>query len=48
VKAALGLAPGDAIVGFLYFGTETRERGRPAPAEWRDLVQEFGDVPAGR
>jgi nitroreductase len=48
VKAALGLAPGDAIVGFLYFGTETRERGRPARAEWRDLVQEFGDVPAGR
>jgi nitroreductase len=48
VKAALGLAPGDAIVGFLYFGTETRERGLPARAEWRDLVQEFGDVPAGR
>jgi len=48
VKAALGLAPLDVIVGFLYFGTETRERAPSARAEWRDLVQDFGDVPAGR
>jgi nitroreductase len=41
VKTALGLEAGDAIAGFLYFGTET---GEPAPArrsEWRDLVREL-------
>ena len=39
VKQALGLESGDAIVGFLYLGTES---GEPAPAvrtEWRDRVR---------
>ena len=43
VKAALGLAPKDALVGYLYLGPPTAEappRERPAPAtltlEWRD------------
>lgn len=40
VKRALGLEAGDAIVGFLYLGTEG---GRAAPprGEWRDLVREW-------
>ena len=43
VKAALGLEPTDAIVGFLYLGSEP-----PPPAEpraWRDLVRHW--QPAG-
>ena len=42
VKRALGFGPTDAIVGFLYLGTETE---KPAPAEsreWRDLVRDWG------
>jgi nitroreductase len=43
VKSGLGLEPADAVVGFLYFGTETGER-TPAPrSEWRELVRELGD-----
>jgi len=41
VKSALGLEPDDAIVGFLYFGTETGERTPAARSEWRDLVSEL-------
>jgi len=41
VKQALGLEPGDAIVGFLYIGIETGERAPPARTEWRDRVREF-------
>jgi nitroreductase len=41
VKQALGLEPGDAIVGFLYIGTEAPPVARPGSAEWRDLVREF-------
>jgi nitroreductase len=42
VKEALGFAAGDAIVGFLYLGSE------PAPVaperrEWRDLVRYWGE-----
>jgi nitroreductase len=42
VKAALGFAADDAIVGFLYLGSE------PAPVaperrEWRDLVRYWGE-----
>ena len=48
VKTALGLEPGDAIVGFLYFGTEATQRARFVHAQWRDLVRDFGDVPATR
>lgn len=40
VKTALGLEPADAIVGFLYVGTEPRAAA-PAPArvQWRDRVR---------
>ncbi|MBV8342104.1 MAG: nitroreductase family protein [Gammaproteobacteria bacterium] len=42
VKAALGLQPADAVVGFLYFGSETPEHRVPAArGEWRDLVREL-------
>ncbi len=41
VKQALGLEPADAIVGFLYLGTESREHARAAPGEWRDRVREL-------
>jgi nitroreductase len=41
VKQALGLEPTDAIVGFLYIGTEAPPLAQPAAAEWRDLVREF-------
>ena len=41
VKQALGFDPADAIVGFLYLGTESGERA-PAPrTEWRDRVREL-------
>jgi nitroreductase len=40
VKMALGLEPDDAIVGFLYFGTEAG-RAPAARGEWRDLVREL-------
>jgi nitroreductase len=41
VKRALGLAPTDDIVGFLYIGTEVA-RTVPPRGEWRDLVREWG------
>ena len=41
VKVALGLETGDAIVGFLYIGTEAAERAPPVRTQWRDLVREF-------
>lgn len=44
VKTALGLEPGDAIVGFLYLGTEGAERAPVARGEWRELVREFGST----
>ncbi|HLY52436.1 MAG TPA: nitroreductase [Steroidobacteraceae bacterium] len=40
VKRALGFEPGDAIVGFLYVGTEAG-RTPPPRGEWRDLVHEW-------
>ena len=48
VKAALGLEPGDAIVGFLYFGSEATQRAPRVRTQWRDLVRDFDDVPAAR
>src|SRR5437763_1473026 len=42
VKRALGFGPTDALVGFLYLGSET---GPPAPVEsreWRDRVRDWG------
>jgi hypothetical protein len=41
VKTALGLAADDAIVGFLYLGTEAGTQPPVAPSEWRDLVHEL-------
>ncbi|HEY6823697.1 MAG TPA: nitroreductase family protein [Steroidobacteraceae bacterium] len=41
VKQALGLEAADAIVGFLYFGTESGERAPAARTEWRDRVREL-------
>jgi nitroreductase len=38
VKTALGLEADDAIVGFLYLGTETSQP-QPPRREWRDLVR---------
>ena len=40
VKRALGLEAGDAIVGFLYLGTEAG-KAPPPRGEWRDLVREW-------
>jgi nitroreductase len=50
VTGALGLEPQDAIVGFLYLGTEVEEAERAAPAadQWRDLVRDFADGAAAR
>jgi nitroreductase len=45
VKSALGLAEHDAIVGFLYLGTEP-ERAAHVPGRWQDLVSEFTQAPA--
>ena len=41
VKQELGLAPEDAIVGFLYLGTESGERAGAPRTEWRDRVREL-------
>jgi len=41
VRAALGLEPDDAIVGFLYFGTEQGEHAPAVRGEWHDLVREL-------
>ncbi len=45
VKTALGLGADDAIVGFLYLGTEVAASGPAPPREWRDLVRRW--VPPG-
>jgi nitroreductase len=41
VKVALGLQADDAIVGFMYLGTESAERAAEPPVPWRELVSEF-------
>ncbi len=41
VKRSLGLEPGDAIVGFLYIGTDAPPAARNAEVDWRALVREF-------
>jgi nitroreductase len=46
VKAALGLEQKDAIVGFLYVGSEAAapgSTGLPSWAGWQDLVQHWGE-----
>lgn len=42
VASALGLEAGDAIVGFMYLGTDSGEPPPPAHGAWQDLVSEFG------
>lgn len=41
VKAALGLEAKDAIVGFMYLGTDSSPRDTTARASWRDLVRSW-------
>ena len=41
VKAALGLEAKDAIVGFMYLGTEVSKPDTPPRASWRDLVRRW-------
>ncbi|HZQ61812.1 MAG TPA: nitroreductase [Casimicrobiaceae bacterium] len=44
VKTALGLAPDDAIVGFLYLGTNAKPLPAPAPVNMQDHVAEWSRV----
>src|SRR6185312_7834561 len=41
VKAALGLEAKDAIVGFMYLGTEASKPDMPPRPSWRDLVRHW-------
>ncbi len=41
VKAAFGLQPKDAIVGFIHLGTEADRPGTPARQDWRQFVQRW-------
>ena len=41
VKQALGLESEDAIVGFIYLGSESGERVGAPRSEWRDRVREL-------
>lgn len=41
VKSALGLGPEDAIIGFIYLGTEAPAAALPHEREWRDLVRHW-------
>jgi nitroreductase len=41
VKAALGLEPKDAIVGFLYMGTDPEGPGSMSRPDWREFVQHW-------
>lgn len=43
VKAAFGLAPSDAIVGFLYLGTNANAPSPPPPVDLRDHMVEWDD-----
>ena len=42
VKTALGLEPKDAIVGFMYLGTEALPAQTTPRPSWRDLVRRWG------
>jgi nitroreductase len=48
VKQALGFEPHDAIVGFLYLGTEAGPPAPDAPSPWQDLVRYLEDAAAPR
>ena len=41
VKTALGLEAKDAIVGFLYVGTDASKPDTPPRPDWRDLVRHW-------
>lgn len=41
VKSGLGLSPEDAIVGFIYLGSESGEPQAPAGPDWRGLVSDL-------
>ena len=41
VKAALGLEPEDAIVGFMYLGTDASKSDTPPRPPWADLVRRW-------
>jgi nitroreductase len=41
VTTELGLTSADAVVGFLYFGTDTAEQAGAARVEWRELTHEL-------
>jgi nitroreductase len=41
VKAALGLEPKDAIVGFMYLGTDAEGPGSLTRPDWRQFVQSW-------
>ena len=44
VKGELGFEPADALVGFLYIGTETDAPSGSAPqARWRERVSYLGE-----
>lgn len=45
VKVALGLRASDAIVGFMYLGTEVAPAAAPAPAPWGELVSDWEPAP---
>jgi nitroreductase len=46
IKAAFDLAPGDAIVGFLYLGTNANPPAPPVPVDLDAHVVEWRDQPA--
>ncbi|WP_329715780.1 nitroreductase [Vineibacter terrae] len=46
VKTALGLAAGDAIVGFLYVGTDSTGPSPLPQPSWRDFVRPWGGAPS--
>jgi nitroreductase len=45
VKRALGLGAEDAIVGFLYLGTEVQRTAPPQPRDFSDLVRHWDGQP---
>jgi nitroreductase len=45
VKVALGLRASDAIVGFIYLGTEVAPAAAAAPAPWGELVSDWEPAP---
>jgi nitroreductase len=48
VKAALGLEEKDAIVGFMYLGTEaSKPDALPRRPSWKDLVRHWDGPPGG-